>query len=203
MTFDQAQWFETAFAGQSTMIILRGLAPEETVALCHRAWDLGITQVEVPIQTPDALPSLAAAVAAGRERGLGVGAGTVTTAEQLRSAAAAGVSFTVAPGTSPEVLRWSAEHELPHLPGVATASDIQVALGLGAQWLKAFPASVLGPAWFTAMRGPFPDVRFVATGGMSVASLPEYVAAGARVIALGSALQNAEELDALARHLGA
>lgn len=200
---DQSQWFDTAFADQSTMIILRGLSPQETVMLCHRAWDLGISQVEVPIQTEDALPSLRAAIAAGRERGLGVGAGTVTTTQQLEAAADAGVTFTVAPGTSVEVLRWSAEHRLPHLPGVGTASEIQLALSWGARWLKAFPSSVLGPAWFRAMKAPFPQVSFVATGGMTVASMPDYTTAGARIIALGSALQDAAELDALSRHLGA
>lgn len=194
-------WFDDAFADQSTMVILRGMPPRQTVDLCHRAWDLGITQVEVPIQTPDAMPSLHAAIAAGRERGRGVGAGTVTTTTQVAAAAAAGVTFTVAPGTSAEVLRWSAASSLPHLPGVSTASEIQVALSHGARWLKAFPASVLGPAWFTAMRTPFPQVALVATGGMRTADLPQYLAAGARVIALGSALQDDDELAALARLL--
>ena len=196
-------WFEAAFADQSVMIILRGLPPAETVELCHRAWDLDITQVEVPIQSPDALPSLRAAVAAGRERGRGVGAGTVVTTEQAADAADAGVAFTVAPGTRREVLTWSAERGLPHLPGVSTASEIQLAVSLGATWLKAFPAGVLGPAWFTAMRAPFPQVTFVATGGMTTATLAEYRAAGARVVALGSALQDPDELTALGRYLEA
>lgn len=199
MNTEQSRWFDDAFADQTTMIILRGLSPAETVALCHR--DLGITQVEVPVQTVEAMASLRAAIAAGRERAMGVGAGTVTTTEQLRAVAGAGVSFTVAPGTDPEVLQWSAEHKLPHLPGVSTPSEIQLALKGGARWMKAFPASVLGTDWFAAVQAPFPQVRLVATGGMTTESIPQFLAAGARVVSLGSALQDARQLAALVRHV--
>lgn len=197
-----ADWFDGAFAGQQVMVILRGFDPSRTVELCGRAWDLGIEQVEVPVQSPDAVPSLRAAVAAGRERGHGVGAGTVTTIDQLELVAEAGVTFTVAPGLDEDVMRWSAEHGLPHLPGVSTPGEIQRALRLGATWVKAFPASVLGPAWFRAVRAPFPAIRLVATGGMTAQTLPEYRAAGADVVSLGSALEDAQQLDALGDVLG-
>lgn len=189
--------FGDLFAGQRVMVILRGYSPGRTVELCTRAWDLGITQVEVPVQSPDALPSLHAAVAAARERGLGAGAGTVTTVEQLEEVAAADVSFTVAPGLDDDVVRRSAELGLPHLPGVATPSEIQRAARLGLTWLKAFPASVLGAAWFRAVRAPFPRVRLVATGGISAANAQEFLDAGAEVVALGSALEDPAQLDAV------
>lgn len=194
-------WFTGAFAGQRVMVILRGFDPPRTVELCARAWDLGITQVEVPIQSPDALPSLRAAIAAGRERGLGVGAGTVTTLDGLDAAQRAGVTFTVAPGLDEDVLRASAERGVPHLPGVSTPSEVQRALRLGATWVKVFPAAVLGSAWFKAIRGPFPSLAMVATGGMSVASMAEYRSAGARIVSLGSALEDPRELDALREEL--
>ncbi|WP_123920312.1 bifunctional 4-hydroxy-2-oxoglutarate aldolase/2-dehydro-3-deoxy-phosphogluconate aldolase [Georgenia muralis] len=184
------------------MVILRGRPPAQTVELCHRAWDLGITQVEVPVQSPDAVPSLVAAVAAGAERGHGVGAGTVTTLDQLNEVAEIGVSFTVAPGLDDDVVRWSQEHGLPHLPGVSTPSEIQRAVRHGLGWVKAFPASVLGTGWFTAMRGPFPTLRTVATGGMTVATVVEYRDAGARVVSLGSALDDPAQVEELARLLG-
>src|SRR4051794_23584342 len=88
---------------RTVMAILRGLPANETVTLACRAWDLGIEAVEVPVQTPDALPSLRAAIAAGRERGHRVGAGTVISVDQVRDVAAAGAAFTVAPGFDPEV----------------------------------------------------------------------------------------------------
>jgi 2-dehydro-3-deoxyphosphogluconate aldolase/(4S)-4-hydroxy-2-oxoglutarate aldolase len=192
------QGFDEIFGTQRVMAILRGMPERETVELATRAWDLGVDLVEVPVQTPDALPALRAAIAAGAERGRTVGAGTVITLEQVRAVAEAGVAFTVAPGLDPAVLAASAAAGLPHLPGVATPSEIQVALRHGLVWLKAFPAAVLGTAWFTAIKGPFPQVKLVATGGMDAHVAPGFLDAGARVVAVGSALADPVQIDLLA-----
>ncbi|WP_235940056.1 bifunctional 4-hydroxy-2-oxoglutarate aldolase/2-dehydro-3-deoxy-phosphogluconate aldolase [Occultella kanbiaonis] len=191
-------YFDTAYATVPVMAILRGYSPERTVELCTRAWDLGLTQVEVPIQTPDAVPSLEAAVAAARERGAEVGAGTVTTPEQVDLAHRVGAVFTVAPGFDPDVIARSVELAVPHVPGVSTPSEIQQAAKLGLTWVKAFPASVLGPAWIKAVLAPFPGVRIVATGGINAANAAEYLDAGARVVSLGSALEDPSQLDRVA-----
>jgi 2-dehydro-3-deoxyphosphogluconate aldolase / (4S)-4-hydroxy-2-oxoglutarate aldolase len=190
--------FDEIFGTQRIMAILRGMPERETVELASRAWDLGIDLVEVPVQTPDALPALRAAIAAGAERGRTVGAGTVITLEQVRAVADAGVAFTVAPGLDPAVLAASTAAGLPHLPGVATPSEIQLALRHGLDWLKAFPAAVLGEAWFKAMKGPFPQVKLVATGGMDAHVAPAFLDAGARVVAVGSALADPSQIDLLA-----
>ncbi|SCL20281.1 2-keto-3-deoxy-phosphogluconate aldolase [Micromonospora rhizosphaerae] len=189
---------EDIFGSAVVMAILRGLPPRETVELATRAWDLGIDVVEVPVQTTDAVRSLKAAVAAGRERGRGVGAGTVITVDQVRTVAEIGVTFTVAPGLDDAVVAASVAAGLPHLPGVSTASEIQQALRHGLTWVKAFPANVLRPDWFVAMRAPFPQVTFVATGGVDAHNAPDYLAAGARVVAVGSALSDPEQLERLA-----
>jgi 2-dehydro-3-deoxyphosphogluconate aldolase / (4S)-4-hydroxy-2-oxoglutarate aldolase len=154
--------------------------------------------VEVPIQRPADLDTLRAVVDAGAERGMPVGSGTVISAEQVETTKRLGGVFTVAPGFSPEVVSASARLGVPHLPGVSTASEIQQALAVGLDWMKAFPASVLGPAWFTAMFGPFPDVKFVATGGMSAANAADYLRAGARIISLGSALASPDAFKLIA-----
>ncbi|MGV9318557.1 bifunctional 4-hydroxy-2-oxoglutarate aldolase/2-dehydro-3-deoxy-phosphogluconate aldolase [Streptomyces sp. NPDC003660] len=189
--------FDRIFAQAPVMAILRGMSREKSVELASRAWDLGIECVEVPVQSREAAEVLAAVVAAGAERGKPVGAGTVTTAERLAWAVSAGAAFTVAPGLDAEVARASVAAGLPHLPGVATATDVQAARALGLDWLKAFPASVLGPDWFRAMRGPFPEVPFVATGGIDAANAAAYLAAGAKVVAVGSALEDPEQLRSL------
>jgi len=192
------QFFDATFAGQPVMAILRAMPPAETVRLAQRAWDLGLLNVEGPVEVPGAMPSLLAAVAAGRERGRRVGAGTVTSAEQVSAVAAAGAAFTVAPGFDGDVAEASLQAGMPHLPGVATASEIQRALAAGFVWLKAFPATALGPTWFRAMRGPFPNVRLVATGGVDAHTAREYLAAGADVVAVGSALSDPAQVDLLA-----
>ncbi|GAA2356605.1 bifunctional 4-hydroxy-2-oxoglutarate aldolase/2-dehydro-3-deoxy-phosphogluconate aldolase [Saccharopolyspora halophila] len=190
-------YFDELFTGR-VLAILRGFEPQRTVELAERAWDLGIDAIEVPVESSRAEPSLRAAVAAGAERGRPVGAGTVIDPEQLRAVRSAGAAFTVAPGLDPEIVRLSAELELPHLPGVSTPTEIQRAMRLGLRWVKAFPAAELGSSWFKAMRGPFPGLRVVATGGMTAHNAPEFLAAGADVVAVGSALADDAQLPALA-----
>lgn len=196
---DSSAWFDEAFRAAPLMAILRGMGTERSLELAATAWDLGIDMVEVPIQGPADEEALAAVARAGRERGKDVGAGTVIDAETVQSASRAGAAFTVSPGLDLDVVRASEAEGMPSLPGVATASEVQIAQKHGLTWLKAFPASVLGAEWFTAMRGPFPQVRFVATGGMHARNAPDMLAAGARVVAVGSGLADADELPRLAR----
>jgi 2-dehydro-3-deoxyphosphogluconate aldolase/(4S)-4-hydroxy-2-oxoglutarate aldolase len=190
--------FADIFADVPLMAILRGMGVERSLATAVRAWDLGITAVEVPVQTPIDVEALRVVAAAGRERGHVVGAGTVVTAEHVRQAKDAGAAFTVSPGLDLDVVRASHAAGLPAIPGVATATEVQRALGEGLTWLKAFPASVLGTGWFVAMRGPFPQARFVATGGMDSTNARAFLDAGVRVVAVGSALEDAAQLPALA-----
>ncbi|MBV2364640.1 bifunctional 4-hydroxy-2-oxoglutarate aldolase/2-dehydro-3-deoxy-phosphogluconate aldolase [Streptomonospora nanhaiensis] len=190
---------ERMFEGHRVMAILRGLSPQETVAVATRAWDLGITVVEVPARDPQGLEAMRATVRAGAERGLAVGAGTVVDTEQVRAVAAAGAAFTVAPGFDPEVMAASEAAGMPHLPGVATPSEVQAVLRAGGRWVKAFPASVLGPEWIRALHGPFPDVRVVATGGVDARNAPDFLKAGAALVAVGSALSDPDQIPALRR----
>jgi 2-keto-3-deoxy-6-phosphogluconate aldolase len=105
----------------------------------------------------------------------------------------------VSPGTDEEVIRASLDAGLPTLPGVGTASEVQRCTKLGLSWLKAFPAAALGPGWIKAMLGPFPDVKFVATGGVSVGDAGDFLAAGARVVSLGSALADPDQVEKLSK----
>lgn len=194
--------FQRRFERAPVMAILRGLVTGEAVTLAERAWDLGLDTVEVTIEAPSALSTLRAVVAAGRERGRDVGAGSVVRIEQVRDAARAGAAFTVAPGLDPQVALASAEAGLPHLPGVATPSDIQAALAVGMGWVKAFPASVLGTDWIRAVRQPFPELQIVATGGIDAHNAGDFLAAGARAVAIGSALADPVQVELLADLVG-
>lgn len=182
-----SQLFDALFSSTRVMGIFRGASPEETVALCHAAWDAGVTAVEVPVQSEEAFEALAAAAEAGSERGRVVGAGTVRFPDQLRRAVDAGARFTVAPGLDPDIVRLSDELGVAHLPGVATSTDIHAALKAGLVWLKAFPASQLGARWVRAQLAPFPEAQFVATGGVDADNAREFLDAGCRAVAVGSA----------------
>lgn len=195
--------FAELFGDTRLMAILRGMGVERSLAVSTTAWDLGIDVIELPIQTSEDLEALRAVVAAGRERGKVVGAGTVVSAEHVAQAASVGAAFTVSPGLDLEVVRSSHDAGLISLPGVATASEVQSALSAGLTWMKAFPASVLGPHWLTAMKAPFPQARFVTTGGMDASNAQQYLDAGAGVVAVGSALEDPAQLPQLAALLGA
>ena len=199
MTTVSNDGFDALFAGQRLMAILRGFGVERSVALARQAWALGIECVEVPIQSPADVDALRAVVAAGEDAGMSVGAGTVVSLDLVRQAHVAGAAFTVSPGYDLAVARASFDAGMPPLPGVATATEVQAAMKDGLTWLKAFPASGLGSAWFSAMAGPFPAARFVATGGMDASNAGEFLARGAQVVAVGSALGDPDQLPLLAQ----
>lgn len=168
--------------------VFRGLDPSATVRMCESAWRLGIETVEIPVERPAAMPSLRAAVRAGLAYGRPVGAGTVLTAEQVDEVQAAGAAFTVAPGLSQEVAQRSWSLGMPHVPGVATATEITTATAWGMLWLKVFPAAQLGAAWVRAQRGPFPEAAFLATGGVTSLNAAALIGAGAKAVGIGSDL---------------
>ena len=195
---DTTAALDEIFAGAPLMAILRGMGVERSVRLAATAWDLGIDSVEVPLQTDEDERALREVVRLGAERRKAVGAGTILTARQVEIAAEAGAAYVVSPGLEVEVVRAAQERGIPILPGVATPSEVQRAVGLGLTWLKAFPAQWLGADWFRHIRGPFPGVRFVATGGMDAANAGAFLDAGVRVVAVGSALEDETQLPRLA-----
>ena len=144
----------------------------------------GIEQVEVTIDTPGALAAVAEAAGEGRT----VGVGTVVDSEQVRAAAAAGARFVVSPGLVPDVIETALELGLEPVPGVFTATEIIAATAAGARVMKLFPASCGGPSYLRALRGPFPTIPIIPTGGVRIEDVQAYLDAGATVIALGSEL---------------
>jgi len=194
-------WFDDAFAGAPLMAILRGMGVERSVAVATTAWDLGLDSVEVPLQTDEDEAALRELVRLGAERGKVVGAGTIIAREQIERAIAAGARYLVSPGLDAEVVRAAQGAGIPILPGVATPSEVQHAVALGLTWLKAFPAEWLGTEWFSHLRGPFPQVRFVATGGMNAQNAGAFLDAGVKVVAVGSALEDPVQLEQLAKLL--
>lgn len=165
-----------------------------TVRMVDHAAALGIALLEVPLHSAQSLASLDAAVARGAERSIVVGTGTALTRDDVRVAHAHGARFTVSPGFDPDVAAESVRLGMPHLPGVATASEVHAARRAGFTVQKAFPASVLGPGWITAMKAPFPEVDFVATGGMTQDNADAYLQVGAIAVAFGSSIADVRSL---------
>lgn len=106
-----------------------------------------------------------------------VGAGTVLTVEQAQAAAGAGAKFVVTPGFDPAVVDWCLENDLPITPGVMTPTEINMALNKGLNVVKFFPAEAVGGIkTLKAISAPYGSVRFIPTGGINVANLPDYLA---------------------------
>lgn len=188
-------FFRDAFADIPALALLRGMDTQTTLRMVNHVAALGIALLEVPLQSGHSLASLDTAVARGTELSLVVGTGTTLTQDDVRVAHSHGARFTVSPGFDPDVAAESVRLGMPHLPGVATASEVHAARKAGFTVQKAFPASVLGPGWITAMRAPFPDVDFVATGGMTQKNADAYLEAGALAVAFGSSIADVRSLS--------
>lgn len=150
-------------------------SPRHAVPLAEALLDGGIGCAEVTFRTPSAAEAIHGISSQCRE--LLVGAGTVLTVPQAEQATQAGAQYVVAPGFDPAVVDWCQEHNVPVIPGVATPTEISMALARGLNLLKFFPAEAMGGVpMLRALYPPFAGVRFVPTGGITVANLPQYLA---------------------------
>lgn len=173
---------------RNIMAILRGIEPENAVAIGAALIEAGIEIIEVPLNSPNPFLSIARMVEAHGTLAR-IGAGTVVTSEQVIEAAEAGATFIVSPNTDPDVIRETKRLSLTSYPGVMTPSECFTALACGADALKLFPGEVIGPAGLKAMRAVLSsDIHCWAVGGVSADTLPAWFAAGAHGVGIGSAL---------------
>ncbi|UJW80020.1 2-dehydro-3-deoxy-6-phosphogalactonate aldolase [Hydrogenophaga sp. SL48] len=180
--------FHQALQQCGLIAILRGLRPEEAVAIGRALYDTGFRLIEVPLNSPDPLASIRALRDALPADCL-IGAGTVLRPEQCAEIAAAGGQLVVMPHSDPAVIRAAKAAGLACAPGVATPTEAFAALAAGADVLKMFPAEALGPVGLKAWRAVLtPPIAIVPVGGITPESLGAYAAAGASGFGLGSAL---------------
>ena len=168
--------------------ILRGVTPAEAPGIGAVLWEAGFRLIEVPLNSPDPLDSIARLAAAAPE-GVSIGAGTVLDADDVDRVADAGGTLVVAPNLDPDVIARARARGLPVLPGVATPSEAFRALAAGADGLKLFPGEALPPPVLRAWRAVLPDdTLLLPVGGVSPESVPGWRAAGADGFGIGSAL---------------
>lgn len=155
----------------------------KAVPLAKAVLEGGINCVEVTFRTEAAEEAIALIHKAYPEMILG--AGTVVSVAQAEKAVAAGAQFIVSPGIDPEIVLWCRKKDIPVIPGVCTPSEVQQGVKLGLDVLKFFPAEASGGVGMVKnLCGPFPKVRFMATGGISMANIAEYAACPA-ILAIG------------------
>lgn len=180
--------FETAFSRCPLVAILRGLHPDEAVAVGTALVDAGLTVIEVPLNSPEPLRSIAALADALAGRAI-VGAGTVLSADDVREVSAAGGRLIVTPHADAEVIRAAKVAELTCTPGVATPTEAFAALAAGADALKLFPAEAIPPKVVKALLAVLPaGTRLLPVGGIAPETMAGYVEAGAAGFGLGTGL---------------
>lgn len=168
--------------------ILRGVTPAEVLGIAAALKDAGISQIEVPLNSPDPLDSIAALAREFGDDAL-VGAGTVLTVEDVSSVADAGGKLIVSPNCDTEVIKATKSRNMESWPGVFTPTEAFAALKAGADGLKLFPGAMAGPKGLSAMRAILPaGTKVFAVGGAGPDNFDTWIAASADGFGLGTAL---------------
>ncbi len=158
--------------------------PDHAVPLANALLEGGITVIEVTLRSEAALKSIERIARDVPQ--IQIAVGTVTNAEQLQAAATAGARIAISPGLTEKLVTSAQTIKLPLLPGIASASDLMRGMEAGLHQFKLFPASVInGIELAKALYGPFPDVRFCPTGGISLETAPNYLAV-ANILCIGA-----------------
>lgn len=148
--------------------------PQDAVPLARALVDGGVKIIELTLRTGSALTSLK--LIAGEVPDILVGAGTILTPGQADAAVQAGAKFLVSPGVTPVLLKHMLSLDVPVLPGVATVGEVMAVLEQGLDAMKFFPAGPAGgPSYLAAIGAPIPHVQFCPTGGISLATAPDYL----------------------------
>jgi 2-dehydro-3-deoxyphosphogalactonate aldolase len=173
---------------RNIIAILRGISPEQAAPVCEALIEAGLTTIEIPLNSPRPLQSIEL-LARRFGPAATIGAGTVLTAQEVRDVANAGGRIVVSPSFDAEVVGETKLLKMASWPGVLTPSECFAALKAGADGLKIFPCSVIGPAGVKAMRAVLPPQTAVyAVGGAGPANFAEWFKAGITGFGIGTAL---------------
>jgi 2-dehydro-3-deoxyphosphogluconate aldolase / (4S)-4-hydroxy-2-oxoglutarate aldolase len=174
--------------------IVRAPSPEDAYRAAEAILSGGINIAEITMTVPNALRVMERVTEHYGEKVL-LGAGTILDPESCRSALLAGAEFIVTPSLDPRVIEVARRYSKPCFPGALTPTEVVAAWQAGADMVKIFPCGpVGGPKYIKALKGPFPQIDFVPTGGVNLETTPEFIKAGAAAVAAGGELVDAKAL---------
>jgi 2-dehydro-3-deoxyphosphogluconate aldolase/(4S)-4-hydroxy-2-oxoglutarate aldolase len=167
---------------EKMMTLVRSNSQSEGQALADAIVEAGVKVIEITLTTPGAHKIIEKLL---KNKDLLVGAGTVRTVKEVKKMEDIGVSFIVSPNTNEDVIAATKKLNLVSMPGVSTPSEVAIAEESGADILKLFPATILGPDHLKMLREPFPGNRWCPTAGITLDSIPKWFEAGADLVGLG------------------
>jgi 2-dehydro-3-deoxyphosphogluconate aldolase / (4S)-4-hydroxy-2-oxoglutarate aldolase len=180
-------------AEDRAVTVVRAPQPFDVGSLVTALATGGLRAVELTLTTPDILARLGGA---SIDDGAVIGVGTVLTAEDAEAAIDAGARFLVTPAVREAVAGVAAARNVPVIMGAYTPTEVMAAVDLGAAAVKIFPARTGGPDYVRDLRGPFPGVALIPSGGISAANAASYLAAGATAVTAGTDVVAPELVDA-------
>lgn len=167
--------------------VLRARRAKDYGPVIEALRDGGVLSIELTLSTPgvfEELPLLLERFGGSVE----IGVGTVTTAAEAETALELGAAYVVTPITEPDVITACTRRGVPVFPGGLTPTELHTGWKLGATAVKVFPASTVGPSYISQLRGPFPDIQVVPSGGVNIEDVPAWIRAGAMAVSLGGPL---------------
>ena len=167
---------------EKMMTLVRSNSQSEGQALADALVEAGVKVIEITLTTPGAHKIIEQLL---KNKDLLVGAGTVRTVKEVKKLEDIGVSFIVSPNTNEDVIAATKKLNLVSMPGVSTPTEVAIAEESGADILKLFPATILGPDHLKMLREPFPGNRWCPTAGITLESIPRWFEAGADLVGLG------------------
>ncbi|MDQ0338269.1 2-dehydro-3-deoxyphosphogluconate aldolase/(4S)-4-hydroxy-2-oxoglutarate aldolase [Caldalkalibacillus uzonensis] len=169
------------------VVVVRRPPSAEVEAIAQALVDGGVKALEITFDSEDAPQMIESLKGRFGDKVL-VGAGTVLTVEQTKQAVDCGVDFVFSPHYDHDVVAETVKHNRISIPGAMTPTEIVQAHRSGADLIKVFPASVLGPGYFKELRGPLPHIRLMPTGGVNLDNIPAFIENGAVAVGVGGAL---------------
>ena len=174
--------------------IMRASSSDQLLSAAEAILEGGVSAIEVTMTTPNAMEVIRQATARFGSQVL-FGVGTVLDSETARAAILAGAQFVVCPTLNLGTIQICNRYSVPVMPGAYTPTEILTAWEAGADVVKVFPASVGGPDFIKALRGPLPHIRLAAVGGVNVNTTADFFRAGVSVVGVGGELVNQKLLD--------
>jgi 2-dehydro-3-deoxyphosphogluconate aldolase/(4S)-4-hydroxy-2-oxoglutarate aldolase len=184
-----------AISGAGLVAILRSASTEHYTAAAELLVSTGVRIIEVTLTAADAVAAIKELAQIYEGTDVIVGAGTVISSDQAEACIDVGAAFLVSPAVTPDVMATARIAGVAMYPGALTPTELLSAHRSGAAAVKLFPASAVSPTYLKDVRGPFPGIPVIPTGGIGVEDIPGWLAAGAAAVGLGSPLLGASLVD--------